>query len=45
MLTFVIMEYVRTINSPVGLLQISQAISLIRKSNLVSKNKGNLAFI
>lgn len=41
-LTFVIMEYVRTINSPVGSLEISQAISLIRKSNLVSKNKGNL---
>lgn len=42
MVTFVIIEYVRTINSTVGSVQISQAISLIMESNLVSRNEGSL---
>lgn len=40
-LTFVIIEYARTINSAVCAIQISQAISLIGKSKLVSRNKGS----
>lgn len=40
--TFVIIEDVGTINSIVGSVQISQTISLIMKTNLVSRNERNL---
>lgn len=42
LVTFVIIDYVRTINSTVGSIQISQAISLIMKSYLVSRNDASV---
>ena len=42
LVTFVIIEYARTINSNVGATQIFQAISLIMKSKSVSINAENL---